>query len=93
MCPREISRASPALPASLIGPDAVEVAGRTYEYFEYLEKLEAGAPHEPGSPFAGNHFGFHIACHQRALGAGSHAINYMKKHGAEVEVIETGTCW
>ncbi|MEJ2165917.1 MAG: LUD domain-containing protein, partial [Desulfobacterales bacterium] len=72
--------------------DAVEVAERTYEYFEYLEKLESEAPRDCRLHLGGNHFGFHIACHQRALGAGAHAIAYLKKHGAEVEVIETGTC-
>jgi Fe-S oxidoreductase len=72
--------------------DAVDVANRTYEYFEYLEKLENETPKDTRSHLAGNHFGFHIACHQRALGAGAHAIAYLKKRGAEVEVIETGTC-
>ena len=72
--------------------DAVEVANRTYEYFEYLEKLENETPIDCRLHLAGNHFGFHIACHQRALGAGAHAIAYLKKRGAEVEVIESGTC-
>ena len=72
--------------------DAVEVAGRTYEYFEYLQKLENETPIECRLHLAGNHFGFHIACHQRALGSGSHAMAYLKRRGAEIEVIETGTC-
>jgi L-lactate dehydrogenase complex protein LldF len=72
--------------------DAVVVADRTYEYFEYLEKLESETPRNCRLHLAGNHFGFHIACHQRALGAGKHAMAYLKRHGAEVEVIETGTC-
>ena len=72
--------------------DAVEVANRTYEYFEYLQKLEAESPRDSRLHLAGNHFGFHIACHQRALGAGTHAMEYLKKHGAAINVIETGTC-
>jgi iron-sulfur cluster protein len=72
--------------------DAVAVAGRTYEYFEYLEKLENETPKDTRLRLAGNHFGFHIACHQRALGSGTHAMAYLKRRGAEVEVIETGTC-
>jgi Fe-S oxidoreductase len=72
--------------------DAVDVANRTYEYFEYLEKLEAETPKDTQSILAGNHFGFHIACHQRALGSGAHAISYLEKRGADMEVIETGTC-
>jgi len=71
---------------------AVDVANRTYEYFEYLEKLEAETPRDTRLHLAGNHFGFHIACHQRALGAGAHAIAYLKRRGAEIEVIESGTC-
>jgi iron-sulfur cluster protein len=72
--------------------DAVEVANRTYEYFEYLEKLENETPKDAQLYLAGNHFGFHIACHQRALGSGTHAMAYLKRRGAEVKVIETGTC-
>jgi Fe-S oxidoreductase len=34
----------------------------------------------------------HIACHQRSLGAGSHAIDFLKRRAAEIEVVETGTC-
>ncbi len=45
-----------------------------------------------GMHLVGNHFGFHIACHQRALGSGAHAIAFLNQQGAEVEVIESGTC-
>jgi len=72
--------------------DAVEVADRTYEYFEYLEKLETETPYDCRMHLVGNHFGFHIACHQRALGSGTHAMAYLKRRGAAIEVIETGTC-
>jgi len=72
--------------------DAVEVAAHSYEYFEYLEKLESETSGDCRRHLAGNHFGFHIACHQRALGAGAQAMAYLKRRGAEVQVIETGTC-
>jgi Fe-S oxidoreductase len=72
--------------------DSIDVANRTYEYFEYLEKLEAETPEDTRLNFAGRRFGFHIPCHQRSLGAGTHAMDYLKGRGAEVEVIETGTC-
>ncbi len=72
--------------------DAIEVANRTYEYFEYLEKLEAKNPQDCRQHLTGTHFGFHIACHQRSLGSGTHAMAYLKRRGAEIEVIETGTC-
>jgi L-lactate dehydrogenase complex protein LldF len=72
--------------------DAVEVAGRTCEYFEYLEKLEAESPGDYPRHLTGKRFGFHIACHQRSLGSGAHAMAYLKRRGADIEVIETGTC-
>ena len=72
--------------------DSIDVANRTYEYFEYLEMLEAEKPEEARLNLSGRRFGFHIPCHQRSLGAGAHAMAYLKRRGAEVEVIETGTC-
>ena len=72
--------------------DPVDVANHTYEYFEYLQKLEVEMPKDTQSILAGNHFGFHIACHQRALGSGAHAMSYLEKRGADMKVIETGTC-
>jgi Fe-S oxidoreductase len=73
-------------------PDAKEVASRTYEFFEYLQKLEEETPREITTSLAGRRLGYHIPCHQRALGAGSHAQEYLRRRGAEVEVVETGTC-
>lgn len=73
--------------------DAVEVAARSYEYFEYLENLEIENPSRENLPhLTGKRFGFHIACHQRALGSGAHAMAYLKRRGADIEVVETGTC-
>mgnify|MGYP001813658605 CR=1 FL=1 len=72
--------------------DSIDVAKRTYEYFEYLEMLEAETPEDARLNLAGHRFGFHIPCHQRSLGAGAHAMAYLKRRGAEVEVVETGTC-
>jgi len=72
--------------------DSIDVANRTYEYFEYLEMLGNELPAQIPQSLAGRRFGFHIACHQRALGAGNHAMAYLKQRGAEVAVIETGTC-
>jgi iron-sulfur cluster protein len=72
--------------------DAKDVANRTYEFFEYLQKLEDETPREITASLAGRRLGYHIPCHQRALGSGSHAQEYLRRRGAEVEVIETGTC-
>jgi iron-sulfur cluster protein len=72
--------------------DAIDVANRTYEYFEYLGLLEAEKPDDMRINLTGRRFGFHIPCHQRSLGAGAQALTYLKRRGAQVEVIETGTC-
>jgi Fe-S oxidoreductase len=72
--------------------DAEDVANRTYEFFEYLQMLEDESPREIPPTLAGRRLAYHIACHQRALGAGSHAQEYLRRRGAQVEIIETGTC-
>jgi Fe-S oxidoreductase len=73
-------------------PQALAVAEHSHEFFKLVELLEdevqAGGP----TPLKGRTYGFHIACHQRSLGAGSHAIDFLKRRGAEIEVVETGTC-
>lgn len=67
------------------------VASRTYEFFEYLLEIE-GDLVDTSPAITGRSFGFHISCHQRPLGAGRGAVSWLRKRGARVEVIETGTC-
>ncbi len=74
--------------------DALAVAKRTYELFEFLEMLQqegSGVSH-PDLSLSGRRLGFHLPCHQRPLGAGAHTIAYLKRKGAQLELIETGTC-
>jgi Fe-S oxidoreductase len=66
------------------------VAAKSYELFEYLLMLEQSVEAPP--VLRGRRLGFHISCHQRPLGGGRHAIEYLRRRGAQVEVIETGTC-
>jgi len=70
-------------------PESVGVAGATFELFEYLELLEGEFQDKS---LDGRRFGFHISCHQRPLGRGDHAMSYLRRRGAKVEVVETGTC-
>ena len=71
----------------LLGSQAArDVAKRTFEFFEFLLMLGADDP-----PLRGK-YGFHISCHQRPLGSGSHAMEWLRKRGAEVRAIENGTC-
>jgi len=74
-------------------PDARLLADNSHELFEYLIKVEdeTGKP-PPPQILAGKRFGFHCACHQRPMGSGSGAMEWLRRRGAEVELIETGTC-
>ncbi len=73
--------------------DAQAVADRTFELFAYLEMLEtlAGGA-EQTTLYKGRRFGFHVSCHQRPLDAGRQAMDYLRRRGAEVELVQTGTC-
>ena len=71
---------------------AVSVAAHTHEFFEFIETLEKDLQEREKSALTGRCFGFHIPCHQRPLGAGTHAMSFLRRRGAEVELIETGTC-
>ncbi|MBW2437361.1 MAG: LUD domain-containing protein [Deltaproteobacteria bacterium] len=73
-------------------PDAVAVAEHSHEFFKLVELLEDDIRAGEQKSLKGRSYGFHIPCHQRSLGAGSHAIDFLKKRGAQIELIETGTC-
>lgn len=72
--------------------DAVAVADHTFEFFEFLSLLKGDVATGERDALAGRKFGFHIPCHQRPLGAGEHAMAFLRARGAEVALIETGTC-
>jgi L-lactate dehydrogenase complex protein LldF len=72
-----------------MNPKAKIVSKATHEYFAYLMMIEG----EDGSnELKGRRYGFHCSCHQRPLGMGSEGMEWVKKHGGEIELIETGTC-
>ncbi len=71
-------------------PRAKQVAGRSFELFEYLMEIADDAP-KP-QDLAGRRFGFHCSCHQRPLGFGDGAMDWLRRRGAQVEFIESGTC-
>ena len=72
--------------------DAVAVADHTFEFFEFLSLLKGDVAAGERDALSGRKFGFHIPCHQRPLGAGEHAMAFLRARGAEVALIETGTC-
>ena len=66
------------------------VAQHTNEYLDFLTAIE---PFKASikKVFSGK-AGFHISCHQRALGKGEATLDLLRMTGIEVKVIETGTC-
>ncbi len=72
--------------------DAMALADHTFEFFEFLSLLEGEGQVGEREALSGRKFGFHIPCHQRPLGAGEHAMAFLRARGAEVTLIETGTC-
>lgn len=73
--------------------DAALLASRSYEFFAYLNKLEQGGDSPVNSDgIKGKKFGYHCSCHQRPLDAGKSTIDWLKRRGADVHLIETGTC-
>ena len=72
--------------------DAMALADHTFEFFEFLSRLEGEVQVGEREALSGRKFGFHIPCHQRPLGAGEHAMAFLRARGAEVTLIETGTC-
>ncbi len=70
-------------------PESIAVASQTRELFEFLNEIEG----ETRAPkLTGRRFGFHCSCHQRPLGGGTAAMEWLRRQGAQVELIETGTC-
>ncbi len=71
-------------------PHVNEVAAHSHEFFEFILDLEAEKAEQ--QPLAGKRFGMHCSCHQRPLGKANGAVVWLKRLGAEVQRIETGTC-
>ncbi|NUM55549.1 MAG: LUD domain-containing protein [Candidatus Hydrogenedentes bacterium] len=67
------------------------VASATHEIFEYLLTIESEAG-AASSHLSGRRYAFHVSCHQRPLGSGHGAMEWLRKRGATVELVETGTC-
>jgi len=69
--------------------DAKTVSAATKEYFAYLLDITDDVD---AAKLKGKRYGFHCSCHQRPLGAGTEVMDWLRRQGAEVELIETGTC-
>ncbi|MFI5419420.1 MAG: LUD domain-containing protein, partial [Nitrososphaerales archaeon] len=74
--------------------ESLKVAGKSFEYFEYLSKFRdpIGVSKNAAAAKNASTLGFHIPCHQRALSEGKYTIDILEKAGYKVKVIETGTC-
>lgn len=83
-------------PKLLKTDESKRVAERNFEIFEYIMKI---ADEDPDTDLRaifpsleGKRFGFHISCHQRPISASEQTMELFRRCGAQVEVIETGTC-
>ncbi|MDH2899475.1 MAG: LUD domain-containing protein [archaeon] len=71
------------------------VSAHSFEFFEYLalhNASEGSSLTVASRPIERKPIGFHIPCHQRALSSGKYTIDFLKDHGFNPKVIETGTC-
>ena len=72
------------------------VAKASWELFAYLdrwEKKEGELDWKSLLPsLEGKRFGFHVSCHQRPLSSGTPVMQLLRRCGARVDLIETGTC-
>jgi iron-sulfur cluster protein len=66
------------------------VANHAYELFDFLDEHEQDPRGD--SSLRGKRFGFHVSCHQRPLDGGNTTLAWLRRRGAEIELIETGTC-
>lgn len=66
-----------------------KLSERTFELFDYLLQVQETFD---ATLLAGKKFGFHCSCHQRPIGSARAGVEWLEKHGAEIERIETGTC-
>ena len=69
--------------------DALALAERTFGFFDYLLKVE-DAPSV--FPLENRRLGFHCSCHQKGLGGGEPVMAWLRRMGAQVELVESGTC-
>jgi len=78
---------------TLLGDDsqAKRISNSTFELFEYLLKHSMDGPVQ-NEHFAGKRFGFHVSCHQRPLTSGEGTMAWLRQQGADIELVETGTC-
>lgn len=76
--------------------DAKAVAEHTYEIFEYLNQVycedKSIQLKQHFASLQGKKFGFHLSCHQRPISAAKPTMEWLRRCGADVELIETGTC-
>jgi len=82
--PKLLKEVSPSLAQA-----AASVARQTRGFFDLLNEMEET---DPVQTLSGRRFGFHLPCHERPLSDGDAVIQYLKRRGAEVTLVETGTC-
>jgi L-lactate dehydrogenase complex protein LldF len=78
-------------PKLVPGKASMDVAKATSGFFDRIAADLGRAALKPVFP-ADEPVGFHVPCHERALGGGGDAVKFLERAGYTVNVIETGTC-
>jgi Fe-S oxidoreductase len=78
-------------PKLVPGERTRSVGERSFPFFQFIQKDLPRLDLRPAEPTS-NMVGFHIPCHDRPLTSGTSAIEFLKRAGYNVEVVETGTC-
>ncbi len=75
-------------------PEAEIVARQTHDLFGFTALMEETSPpaQRPDPILEGLRLGLYIPCHQRPLGTGRFTADFLRRRGAEVEFIDSGTC-
>jgi Fe-S oxidoreductase len=73
------------------GAAAENISKRSVPFFQFIQNRLSDLQVQP-SDSTRETLGFHIACHDRALTAGSAARRFLERVGYHVQVVETGTC-
>jgi iron-sulfur cluster protein len=80
-------------PKLLKTAEANEIAAKTFELFDYLERFTDTNYLSLRDPtMKRKRAGFHISCHQRALSGGRPTLGLLQRLDMDVRVFETGTC-
>ncbi len=78
-------------PKLVPGERTVTVGERSFPFFQFIEKDLSRLNLRPSEATSGA-VGFHIPCHDRPLTSGTSAVEFLRRAGYEVQIVQTGSC-